>query len=182
MKVFRQTQRLILRQFTEDDAALLFELDSDPEVMRFIGPRPHNDLDGYRGHIRDRLLPQYEKDEGCGCLAILDKAGGEFLGWVFLRPALQHRMAGDVGFREGELELGYRLRRSAWGKGIATEASRAVLDHTFAAPGLVRVVALALVGNVASTRVMEKVGLKKDRQVALPGYDQPAVVYALDKV
>jgi RimJ/RimL family protein N-acetyltransferase len=182
MAVFQHTQRLVLRQFTEDDAALLFELDSDPEVMRFIGPPWHTDVDGYRQMIRDRFLAQYERGVGFGCLAVFDRVSGEFFGWVFLRPALEHRLAADAGFREGELELGYRLRRAAWGKGVATEASRAVLDQAFTAPGPVHVVALALVGNVASTRVMEKVGMKQVRQVTLPGYDQPGVVYALDKV
>jgi RimJ/RimL family protein N-acetyltransferase len=182
MKVLQETQRLILRQFTEDDAALLLELDSDPEVMRFIGPRQYTDLDGYRLQIRDRIVRHYGQGPGLGCWAILDKAGGEFLGWVFLRPAREHKMAEEIGFRDGELELGYRLRRCAWNKGIATEASQAVLSHALAQPGPVHVVAVALVGNLASTRVMEKVGLKKVRQVTLTGFDQPGVVYALDKV
>jgi RimJ/RimL family protein N-acetyltransferase len=182
MPIFQETHRLLLRQFTEDDAALLFDLDSDPEVMRFIGPPWQTNIDGYRQIIRDRFLAQYERGDGFGCLGIFDKVSGEFFGWVFLRPALEHRMAAEAGFREGELELGYRLRRAAWGKGIATEASRAVLDQAFTAPGPLHFVALALVGNVASTRVMEKLGMKKVRQVTLSGHDQPAVVYALDKV
>jgi RimJ/RimL family protein N-acetyltransferase len=179
MKVFLETARLILRQFTEDDARLLFELDNDPEVTRYVGPRRLFEVEAYRADIRDRFLPYYARYEGLGFWAAVEKASGEFLGWFCLRPGLDYRFAKEAGFQEGEVELGYRLRRSAWGKGYATEGSRAVVRNALAGPAPVRVVASALVPNRASTRVMEKLGMGRLREFALPGFDVPGVVYAL---
>jgi RimJ/RimL family protein N-acetyltransferase len=180
MKVFLETQRLILRQFTEDDADLLFELDSDPDVMRYIGP-PLADVVAYRQQIREKYRAYYERYPGYGIWAAIEKATGDFLGWFTLRPALDHRFAAQLDFRPEEIELGYRLRKPAWGKGYATEGSRILVDKAFTELGTVWVVATALVENVASTHVMEKVGLKKVGMAALPGYDIPAVKYVLSK-
>jgi RimJ/RimL family protein N-acetyltransferase len=180
-KIFLQTPRLILRQFIEEDANLLFELDNDPEVMRYIGPRQQTDPAGYRKQIADKYRGYYAKYDDVGVWALLERASESFIGWICLRPAVDHRFAAEVGFREGELELGYRLRRTAWGKGYATEASHTLVLMALAKPGPVRIVAIALAANVASTRVMEKVGLKLQGGVAVPGCEQPAVIYSVDK-
>jgi RimJ/RimL family protein N-acetyltransferase len=181
MKVFLQTQRLILRQFTEDDAELLLELDSDPEVMRYVGPPWHTEAAGYRRHIQEKLLPYYARYQDQGFWAIDEKASGEFLGWICMRPGKDYRFAVEARFVEGDRELGYRLRRSAWGKGYTTEASQALVTQALAAPDTVRVVASALVPNRASTRVMEKVGLRRLFEFAVPGFDVPGVIYAREK-
>jgi RimJ/RimL family protein N-acetyltransferase len=179
MIVHLQTDRLLLRQFTEDDAALLLELDDDPEVMRFIGHRSATDLDGYRRQIRDRWMRYYAGADGHGVWAMVTRAGGDFLGWILLRPATDHMFAADLGMRPGEAELGYRLRRAAWGQGYATEAARPVVHKAFTERQTPWVVASALIGNRASIRIMEKLGLRYVSQGPLPGYDQPAVKYAL---
>ena len=175
-----QTERLLLRQFTEDDADNLFALDSDPEVMRYIGPPPHATVEGYRQMVRERFLPQYERGQG-GTWAAAERTSGEFLGWMCMRPARDHRFAKEAGFQDGDLELGYRLKRSAWNKGYATEGSHALIRKAWAELGAKRVVACALVGNVASTRVMVKVGLKYDETFAMPGFEMPAVRYVMNK-
>jgi [ribosomal protein S5]-alanine N-acetyltransferase len=181
MTVILETPRLLLRWFTEDDADHLFALDSDPEVMRYVGPHGLGSVAAYREHVRVRLLPAYARDERYGLWAALEKASGDFLGWFHLRPALEYRFAAEAGYAAGELDLGYRLRRAAWGKGHATEVSLALVRRAFADPDVVRVVATALVSNVASTRVMEKVGMKKEKLFALPGYEIAAVKYALSR-
>jgi RimJ/RimL family protein N-acetyltransferase len=173
-----QTERLLFRQFTEDDADNLFALDSDSEVMRYIGPRQHATAEGYRQTIRERNLPQYQRNEG-GTWAAVEKISGAFLGWMCMRPALDHRHAREADFRLGDLELGYRLVRSAWNKGYATEGSRALIPKAWTEWGAQRVVACALIGNVASTRVMEKVGLRYDGTFTMPGIEMPAVRYVL---
>ncbi len=181
MKIFLETQRLILRHFTEEDADNLLALDSDPEVMRYIGPYGLADREAYRQHIRTTYFGYYTKYEGFGFWAAIEKASGEFIGWFTLRPAMDYRFASEAGFRPRDVELGYRLRKSAWGKGYATEGARALVDKAFAELGVRCVVASALVDNVASTRVLEKAGLKRVGQFFNPGYDQPAVKYALCK-
>ena len=181
MKIFLETPRLILREFTEDDADHLFALDSDPEVMRFIGPYAYPDADAYRERIRTVYIPYYGRTQGYGYWAAIEKTGGAFLGWFLLRPALDSRTAAEVAFRLTDIELGYRLRKVAWGRGYATEGARAVVRKACTELDAACVVAVALTGNVASTRVMEKAGLKRVGEFPLAGYDMPAVKYALDR-
>jgi len=177
MHVFLETERLVLRRFTEDDVGNLVELDSDPDVMRFInGGRPTP-----RHEIENDLLPKfidyYARYAGYGFWAAIEKSTGRFVGWFHFRPA--------KAAHPNEVELGYRLCKSAWGKGYATEGSRALIDKGFAELGVQRVVAFTMVVNVASRRVMEKAGLRYVRTFHQPwpdcieGEEEGDVEYAL---
>jgi RimJ/RimL family protein N-acetyltransferase len=177
MDVFLETERLQLRRLTEDDVENLVELDGDPEVMRYInGGRPTP-----REEIEHELLPaifgQYERYAGFGFWAAVEKSSGRFVGWFHFRPGQDAP--------PGEVELGYRLRKSAWGKGYATEGSRALVEKGFAELGVQRVVASTMVVNVASRRVMENAGLKYVRTFHQPwpdyieGQEEGDVEYAL---
>src|SRR5947208_14658573 len=106
-----ETERLTLRAFTEADADDLFAMDSDPEVMRFVGPPWAPDAAGYGRQIWERLLPYYAAGGGFGYWAAVERATRGFLGWISLRPALDYRFAKEAGYRPGDYELGYRLRR-----------------------------------------------------------------------
>ena len=171
--VLLRTERLILRRFTMADVDLLVELDADPEVMAYItGGR------AMREEIAAGVLPlwlaYYERPGGHGFWAAVDRRGGEFLGWFHLRPG--------GGAPADEPELGFRLRKSAWGRGLATEGSRALVDRAFAKLGARRVTASAMADNLASRRVMEKVGLRHVRSFRLELADHvegDAVEYAL---
>lgn len=160
MRVFLETERLLLRQFTPDDVDNLYNLNNDPEVMRYVTGGlsvPREDIE------RDFLpayLAYYERYEGYGFWAVVEKAGGDFLGWFHLRP--------HSGDPPDQPELGYRLKRSAWGKGYATEGSAALIDKGFAELGARRIVASAYGENVASRRVMEKVGMTLVRTFRVP--------------
>jgi len=181
MNIVLETERLILREFIEDDAEHLLALDSDPEVMRYLlipGPRTRA---AYAERIRNTYLPYYAAGAGHGFWAALDKASGAFLGWFCLRPGFDYRYAAQAEFRAGDVELGYRLRKAVWGKGLATEAARALVPKAFANPRTARVVAAALLANVASWRVMEKVGLRRANEFVLPDFGAPAVAYALER-
>jgi RimJ/RimL family protein N-acetyltransferase len=180
MQVFLETDRLVLRQFTMADADNLVRLDADPDVMRFVtGGIPTS-----REEIQDEFLPAflgyYQRYEGYGFWAAIEKATGEFLGWFHFRPRDEAA--------PGEVELGYRLRKSAWGKGYATEGSRALIRKGFTEHGVQRVVAETMAVNQASRRVMEKAGLTLVRTFRQP-WPYPiecdefgAVEYALDKI
>ena len=186
MHVFLETERLILRRFTADDVDNLVELDSDPAVMRYIsgGPAtPREEIE--RGHI-PAYLDYYQYYEGYGFWAAIEKSTGTFLGWFHFRP--------DDGAPVDEPELGYRLRRSAWGKGYGTEGSRALIRKGFTELGVQRVVAFTYGDHRASRRVMEKSGMRLVRtyrltpeQLASLGVTDPSlfegddVVYAITK-
>lgn len=177
MEVFARTDRLVLRRFTPHDVDLLVELDSDPDVMFFINGGAATP----RAEVEDDILPaflrHYERWPGYGFWALIERESGAFLGWVHLRP--EPRSPDD------EPELGYRLRRAAWGRGYAAEASRAVIDRGFAEFGMRRVVASTMAVNTASRRVMEKAGLRyvrafvADWPVRIPGDEHGDVEYAL---
>ncbi len=145
MQIFLETERLVLRRFTEDDVDNLVELDSDPDVMRFINggrPTPRQEIER---DVLPMFLGYYERFAGYGFWAAVEKATGRFTGWFHFRPV----PAAD----SEEVELGYRLGKSAWGQGYATEGSRALIDKGFAELGVQRVVASTMVVNVASRRV-----------------------------
>jgi RimJ/RimL family protein N-acetyltransferase len=152
MHVFLRTERMVLRRFTAADVDLLVELDSDPEVMQYItGGRPTPREEAERDFL-PAFLGYYERFVGYGFWAAVEEATGEFLGWFHFRP----REGGSLD----EAELGYRLRRPAWGKGYATEGSRALIRAGFTQHGVERVVAETMVVNIASRRVLEKAGLR----------------------
>ena len=179
MQIFLETDRLLLRRFTEDDVDNLVDLDSDPDVMRFInGGRPTP-----RDEIQHSFLPSfldyYRRFAGYGFWATVEKSTGEFLGWFHLRPL--------PGAAHDEPELGYRLRKAAWGKGYGTEGSRALIGKAFTDLGARRVVASTMVVNVGSRRVMEKAGLRFVRNFHQPwpdrieGEEHGDVEYALNR-
>ncbi|CAA9230343.1 MAG: Acetyltransferase, GNAT family [uncultured Chloroflexi bacterium] len=164
MLVFLETERLVLRRFTASDVDNLVTLDADPDVMHFItGGRPTP-----RQEIQNEILPAflryYERFTGYGFWATIEKATGDFLGWFHFRPL--------PGAAPDEPELGYRLRKSAWGKGYGTEGSRALIHRGFTELGVRRVVASTMVVNVASRRVMEKAGLTLVRTFHQPWPDR----------
>jgi RimJ/RimL family protein N-acetyltransferase len=176
-----ETERLTLRRFadTEADADLLVELDSDPEVMRYLSPiggRHRPSAAEYRARIRSQA--RHERP-GRGWGAAFERATGQFAGWFFLRPAPEYKFAAEAGWtRESDWELGYRLGRAAWGRGLATEASAALVRLALADPEVSCVVAAALATNRASLRVMEKVGMARVGEFAVPDFEVPAVAYA----
>jgi RimJ/RimL family protein N-acetyltransferase len=180
MQIFLETDRLMLRRFTEADEDNLVELNGDPAVMRFLnGGKPTP-----RDEIRNRVLPgflgYYERFQGFGFWAAVEKSTGQFLGWFHFRPRMEHP-------KDGEIELGYRLRRSAWGKGYATEGSRALIRKGFTEFGVERVVAETMTVNLGSRRVMEKSGLTlvrtfhHDRPGVIEGSEHGEVEYALTR-
>lgn len=174
-----ETGRLVLRRFTEADADDLFDLDADPEVMRFITGGKPTPRDVIRDETLPRFLRSYERFEGFGVWAAIERSTDEFLGWFEFHP--------PEGRGPEEAELGYRLRRSSWGKGYATEGSRALIRKGFTELGVRRVVAETMVINAASRRVMEKAGLTYVRTFhqewpwRIEGDEHGDVEYALRK-
>ncbi len=115
MHVFVSTERLILRRFTEDDAAHLFALDSDPEVMRYVSRFAPASVEVSRERIRARFLPFYKQYPSYGFWAVDEKASGNFLGWFHLKPGLDCPFHAEAGYQPGDVDVGYRLVRTACG-------------------------------------------------------------------
>ena len=164
MQVFLRTDRLILRRFTGGDVENLVSLDADPEVMRLLtGGRP-TPRKAVVDELLPRLLGEYDRYAGFGRWAAVERSTAEFIGWFALCPPGQ--APGE------ELELGYRLRKAAWGKGYATEGSRALVDRGFAELEVRRVFAETMAVNTSSRRVLEKVGFRLVRTFHL-AWDDP---------
>ena len=147
--VILETDRLFLRRLTPDDAPLICDLDSDPEVMRYISKGQPTPLEKIENEVLPRWLRLYEKHEHLGFFAAHEKASGDFIGWLCLQPDRYIP----------EIEIGYRLKRHVWGRGYATEGSKALVEKAFTAWGLDRITSHTLAVNKASQRVMEKCGL-----------------------
>jgi RimJ/RimL family protein N-acetyltransferase len=164
------TARLRLRALDDADLAHLVALDADPEVARFVdlrAPPSPDDVRAYTARWRD-----WDRDTPALGFWIAEHDGA-FAGWFHLRPPRP-----DTPQEPGDLELGYRLRRALWGRGLAPEGSRALVGHGFAL-GAPRVTASALAANIASIRVMEKVGMRRVLDwtyVAKDGTPTPAVL------
>ncbi|MEL6805649.1 MAG: GNAT family N-acetyltransferase [Bacteroidota bacterium] len=147
-----ETDRLILRDIEEKDIKGIFELDSDPEVHRYLGNKPiktWSEAESIVNYIRD----QYETD-GIGRWAVIDKASQEFVGWAGLK--YERAVRTDMDY----YDLGYRLKRKFWGRGIATEASLASLEYGFEVLNLQEIYAGAHIKNTGSNKVLRKVGLR----------------------
>jgi RimJ/RimL family protein N-acetyltransferase len=166
-----ETCKLILRPALPADAAELAALERDAEVMRYLGP-----TDLPPSAPAPFLRPRGGEP---GVWTARRRADGAFVGWF----ALVRLEAAP----QPAAELGYRLRRAAWGQGLATEGARALLAHGFESMGLVRVEATTMAVNRASRRVLEKLGfvhvatLHEPWPDPLPGSEYGEVRYALER-
>lgn len=169
------TDRLLLRRFTSHDGALLFELDRDPEVRRFLF-RTATPREEIEARILPALLAEYDRHPGFGQWLASDRRTAAFLGWFSLRVT-------DTDPRDAE--LGYRLLRAAWGHGYATEGGRALIARAFTDLGMDRVHAQTMAVNRGSRRVMEKCGMTHVRTFhehfddPLPGTEDGEVEYEI---
>jgi RimJ/RimL family protein N-acetyltransferase len=154
-EAFLDTARMFFREFRAEDAPLLFELDGDPEVMRFISKGQPTPLARIQNEIIPKFLNYARQSPPQGFWAAHLRDNGEFIGWFHLRPSTL-----PVPDTRACTELGYRLKRKVWGRGLATEGSRALLAKAFNEWGYEKVCAHAMADNLASRRVMEKAGLR----------------------
>lgn len=161
MDTYLETERLTLRRFTVDDADLLIELDGDPAVMRYLTGGETTAPEVVRGRNLPNIVAGYEKWGGdFGLFAAYEKAGGAFIGWFCLRPEPEGPL--------DEVELGYRLRQAAWGKGYATEGSRALLGKAFTELGVRVVWAETMTVNHGSQNVMRKLAMTLTETIPTP--------------
>lgn len=147
------TERLLLREWRETDREPLAAINADPEVMRFLGPpmtRERSDA------FVDRAQRGFRRHPGWGWFAVQERATGELLGTV----GLEH-VHFEAHFTPA-VEVGWQLARTAWGRGLATEAASALVALAFDELELEQVVAFTLPANAASLGVMRRLGMTHD--------------------
>ena len=145
------TDRLILRRMTMKDAQDIFEYSRDPEVARHVLWTAQKHISEAKEYVR--YMTKRYRDDLPSSWGIIDKESGRLVGTI-----------GYMAFSEenASVEIGYSLARWLWGKGLATEALRAVIDYTFEAMDINRIEAQHELTNPSSGRVMEKCGMKKE--------------------
>lgn len=165
-----RTPRLRLRPFTEADGSVHLALYQDPEVTRQLGGGPFvGDQIAVRSRRAVEKFARHWREKGYGVFAVEDLQTGRFLGQCGLNTIDEL----------GEIEILYALDRAAWGQGLATEAARSALAYGFDEVGLSRIVAVTRPEHTRSRRVLEKLGMRYERDVDVFGIH--AVLYALTR-
>jgi RimJ/RimL family protein N-acetyltransferase len=161
------TERLLLRPFTAADQDAIHAVYADPEVMRHVGHGAHKTIAETANALR--IYGEVLARRGYSFLAVTERDGGALIGDGGLHP---------LGGQGPDVELGYTLARSAWGRGYATELGRALIEHAFSELGAPRVVAQVEPANRASRHVLEKLGMtQREERTA---YGRPHLLYAVD--
>ncbi|WP_338357829.1 GNAT family N-acetyltransferase [Yeosuana marina] len=153
MKFHIETERLLLRELRVTDLEGMFELDSNPEVHKYLGNKPVKTKDESLKMI-ESVISQYQ-ERGIGRWATIEKSSGEFIGWSGLRLNNEYNMNGFTEY----YDVGYRLIPKYWGKGYATESGKAAIDYAFNVLKLSTLYATTEIGNQASHNALLKIGL-----------------------
>ena len=149
MKVILETDRLLVREYVEEDAQAFFKLNTDPEILRFVPDKALLNVEQARRILIDHPIADYRK-HGFGRGACILKSTGEQIGFAGLKYLKEL----------GEVDVAYRLLPPYWGQGIATEVAVASVRYGFTDLRLKRIIGLVMPENIASMRVLEKAGLR----------------------
>lgn len=153
MKLPIITERLILRKLTEEDIDNIFLLDSNPDVMKYVGVPPVK-LKEESAKMVENIINQY-KNNGTGRLAVIEKESNQFIGWSGIKL-----LTDEVNGFKNVYELGYRFLPEFWGKGYATESALASLDLGFNQLNADKIYAYADIGNESSNHILTKLGFE----------------------
>jgi len=166
MNKILETERLLLREFELSDSQAMFDLNNDPEVLRWTGDPPFDSVT----HASE-FLEKYSdyNTNGYGRWAVIEKETGNFIGWCGLKLNEQNL-----------IDLGYRFFQKDWGKGYATESARACLGYGFLALGMKEIIGRVARDNPASVRVLEKIGMTFWKEDACKGIVD-SLYYKIDR-
>lgn len=165
-----ETERLLIQPTTELDAAFILGLFNMPKWIQFIGDRNIRTVDDAKDYIRDRMIPQFER-LGFGNYTMIEKDGNQKIGTVGLYD------------REGldGIDIGFALLPEYEQQGFAFEASKCLLDAAFNEFGLTVVRAITTSDNLASQKLLDRLGLKPTGTTKLSADDEELLVYAINK-
>ena len=147
MHIVFETPRLTLRRITEEDAPLILQLNSDPDIVKYVHEPTLESEEQAINIIVNIIIPQYLNN--LGRWAIHTKNNNEFIGWC----GIKYKPEMD------ETDLGFRLKKTAWGKGYATESAQHTLEYAFNTLNLRLITGRAHIENIASQKVLEKIGM-----------------------
>lgn len=164
MKIL-QTQRLYLREFTIEDATHFYDLNLDPEVIKHTGDEAFKSVEDAKTFLEN--YDHYQKFQ-FGRWAVIDQTNEEFLGWCGLKFSPE----------KDEVDLGFRFFQKHWNKGFAGEAAQACLNYGFNELNLLQIVGRAMKANLASIRVLEKVGMQYLKDFEFDG--NKGVIYKIE--
>jgi RimJ/RimL family protein N-acetyltransferase len=168
-----ETERLVLREWRDEDLGPFARINADPEVTTFLNGGQPMTLEQTQATI-DRVRRHWD-DHGYGWFAADLKETGAFIGFIGLHiPVFLPEVLPAV-------EIGWRLDRSVWNRGLATEGARASLRFGFEDLDLDRIISIRHRDNLASGRVMDKLGMTLDRETTLPANGWPLMIYALGR-
>ncbi|WP_299789563.1 GNAT family N-acetyltransferase [uncultured Shewanella sp.] len=148
-KIETETERLLFRRFSLDDVAGFYGLNLDPLVLKFTGDKPFSSRSEVVRFIEE--YDQYDK-YGFGRWSLYLKSSGEYIGFCGLRQSPE----------TGEVDIGFRLMRRFWHRGYALESAKASLELAFTRYGVDTVIARAMKNNLASQRLIQKLGMQLD--------------------
>jgi RimJ/RimL family protein N-acetyltransferase len=168
MQIF-ETERLLLRPLTNDDAEFILELLNDPAFIQNIGDRKVRSLDGAKAYITNGAVASYAKN-GFGLYLVTLKETGESMGICGL---IKRETLGDV-------DIGYAFLPRFWSKGYAVESAMVMKQFARDVVGLKRIVAITDPKNDGSIRVLEKIGMKFEKMVKLAEDDIELKLFAVD--
>ncbi|MCW8876964.1 MAG: GNAT family N-acetyltransferase [Kangiellaceae bacterium] len=153
--IVNDSERLTFALMDENDTQLLFDLDQDEEVMKYINGGKKSTMEDIHNVMIPRMYKYRNEDKGWGLWKVIVRESNEFIGWVLVRPM-------DF-FNENpqwdNLELGWRFMRKSWGKGFATEAANALKQALIDHGGIDKLCAVAVPDNMASIGIMKKIGM-----------------------
>ncbi|WP_131535846.1 GNAT family N-acetyltransferase [Pedobacter nototheniae] len=154
MKIFAETERLLLRELLPEDINGLLQLDSDPEVHQYLGQKTISTIEESSQNLN--YIRQQYIDNGIGRWAVIEKQTNQFIGWSGLK-LITDLTNGHINY----YDLGYRFIKEYWGKGYATESAKASISYAFNQLNANEVYAIADIDNLASIKILEKLGLKR---------------------
>ncbi|WP_432713548.1 GNAT family N-acetyltransferase [Pedobacter sp.] len=165
MKQILETNRLILRELNQSDAKNFYDLNSNPNVIKYTANSAFKNVEEAR-----EFLEKYQdyRLNGCGRWAVVEKTTNKFIGWCGLK----------FDETKNETDIGFRFFEEEWNKGYATESATACLQYGFENLKLKRIVGRAMKENIGSIKVLEKIGLKYEKDVEFDGKE--AVIYKIE--
>jgi len=177
-RIAAETERLVLREWDDEDEWAFYAIMNTPTVMRWLGGVQSRD-EWDAGYQR---LRGYQRDFGFTFWIVERKSDGQILGFCGLK-----RANAPGAMFQGDVEIGWRLREDAWGKGYAKEAAMASLDLAFARFGAPHVVAITALRNEPSQGLMKRLGMVRredldfiDERFAADSEVNPQIVYRID--
>jgi len=157
MNLILETNRLLLREMLPSDAEALFEMESNPNVHKYLWNKPLTEISEVHAYIE--LIRKQYLENNIGRFVVVLKETNELIGWVGLKYNTE-----IVNNKVHFYDIGYRLNEKFWGKGYASEASHAWLDYGFNVMKIKTMEAAAHTANLASNKILQKIGMKITEQ------------------